>query len=154
MTAFAFVACKTEDTTHMPPLPTNEITIPPSTTEAPPAPTTTVAQSGDHSCSPAGMELYCGNPVWFGLPKCGPGSSDGNIYFLNKSAMVSLIKSIPTWDSCVWIDGKPIAEVSGFGPCLPCASRVSPSGLMKMFGAEPSFPEVDRDWKPGKEKVQ
>lgn len=129
-----------------PELPTTTVV---TETTVPAATTTTVAPPAlpeGISCSPAGMGLYCGNPVWFGLPKCA-GDSDGSIYFKDKAALLAKIKSDASWNSCVSIDQKPIPEVSGFGPCLPCASRVQ-AKMLKVGGG--LFSAVDRSWKPGK----
>lgn len=89
----------------------------------PPVPTATpVPVVADH-CSPVGKQFQCGNPVWFNLPKCGPGNEDGTVYFENSAAAKqanAVNGASKSGINGIMKDGSELKIDSGFGPFIPC----------------------------------
>lgn len=110
--ALGFVACKSgdkEDGPNLPPVPT-----------ATPMPTVAPTPVPEKlHCEKAVGKIYCGNPVWFGLAKCGPGDADGDVYFQDMNEVAEQANKV---SSCMRVDGILVpTKDAKFGPCISCA---------------------------------
>lgn len=103
---------------------------------------------GEH-CSSEGKQFYCGNPRWYGYPKCSASpTEDGDIFFKDYQALVDMMAAKDRGLCLTVYTGGVLIRVpnpwGAPGPCASCAETgVVP--MMKSFFAGPKKVEICKE---------
>jgi hypothetical protein len=95
-------------------------------------------------CDKTGKQYYCGNPVWYGFPKCGENGADGDIYFKDYQSLVEMMASKDRGLCLTYLkDGVVTRVPSPYvapGPCASCLEINTAKSFM--MRSQPKMVEI------------